>query len=100
MGYYTKHELEIIEGNDNVTDYEHEIGEVNGYGDPFGEECKWYQHEKDMREYSQRHPKTLFKLSGVGEEAGDIWVEYYLNGKMQRIPAKIVFDDYDPEKLR
>ena len=52
-----------------------------------------------MREYSKRHPKTVFKLIGTGEEAGDMWIEYYLNGKMQRTVAKIVFDDYDQNKL-
>lgn len=99
MGYYTSHRLEIIEGNDYVTDYENEIGEDSGYGNPFGEECKWYDHEDHMRKYSKKHPKTLFKLIGDGEENGDLWHEYYLNGKMQRVKAKIIFDEYDASKL-
>lgn len=99
MGYYTSHTLEIIEGDDYTTDYKEEIGKESGYGNPFGESCKWYDHEKDMRSFSKKHPKTIFKLSGEGEEAGDIWHEYYLNGKMQRTKAKIVFEKYDPSKL-
>lgn len=100
MGYYTSHKLEIIEGNDYVTDYEKEIGEVSGYRNPFDDSCKWYEHEKDMRAYSKKHPKTLFKLSGDGEKNGDLWHEYYLNGKMQRVKAEIVFANYDASKLQ
>jgi hypothetical protein len=99
MGYYTSHKLEIIEGNDNVTDYKAEIAEISGYSDPFDDNIKWYSHQKDMREYSKRHPKTVFELTGTGEEPDDMWIEYYLNGKMQRTVAKIIFDDYDQNKL-
>jgi len=53
-----------------------------------------------MRQYSLKHPNTLFKLSGEGEESGDIWQEYYLNGKMQLVTAQIVFDDFDESKLK
>jgi hypothetical protein len=100
MGYLTSYKLEIIEGYDFVTDYKKEIGEESGYGDPFDVYCKWYQHETDMRAYSKKHPKTLFKLSGVGEENGDLWHEYYLKGKMQRVQAEIVFANYDASKLQ
>lgn len=99
MGYYTKHELEIIEGADFNTDYEKEIGEVSGYVNPFEDECKWYDHEKDMRLYSKKHPKTLFKLIGEGEECGDLWHEYYLNGKMQRVKAEIIYAEYNQSEL-
>jgi hypothetical protein len=99
MGYYTFHELEIVKGDDGVTDYEKEISELSGYDDCFEDSIKWYSHEEHMRQYSLKHPNTLFKLSGEGEENGDMWHEYYLNGKMQRARAKIVFDDFDESKL-
>ena len=100
MGYYTTHKLEIISGNDNVTDYIEEIGELSGYGDGLFEgESKWHDHEGHMREYSLSHPKTLFKLSGVGEEHGDYWHEYYKSGKMQRIKGEIVYASFDESKL-
>lgn len=98
MGYYTTHELEIIEGDNFITDWKHEVSEEVGY-DPFGEECKWYSHEHDMRIVSERHPETLFKLSGDGEENGDLWHEYYKNGKMQKCKAIISFEDYEESKL-
>jgi hypothetical protein len=38
-------------------------------------------------------------LIGYGEEQGDMWHEYYLNGKMQRVNAEIIFADFDKTKL-
>ncbi len=100
MGYYTSYKLEIIEGDDYTTNYKEEIGKsTDGYGDPFGEECKWYEHQKHMKAFSKKYPKTVFKLSGEGEEAGDLWHEYYLNGKMQECKAKIVFDEFNKHLL-
>jgi hypothetical protein len=61
--------------------------------------CKWCEHEKDMRALSLEFPKFLFILSGEGEESGDIWKEYYLNGKMQRSEAEIVIAPFDKSKL-
>ena len=99
MGYYTRHELEVLQGDDYKTDYEQEISELADCGSCFCDEIKWYEHEKDMRAYSLKHPETVFVLKGEGEEAGDIWVEYYKNGKMQREKAKIVVDDYNESLL-
>jgi len=99
MGYYTRHKLEIVEGNDYVTDYEKEISELADYGNCFEDEIKWYDHQKNMVEYSKRHPKVVFKLSGEGEESGDIWTEYYQDGKMQREKAEIKVAGFDKSKL-
>lgn len=99
MGYYTRHELEVVQGDNNETDYEAEISELADYGNCFDDECKWYEHENDMRAYSLKHPQTVFALKGEGEESGDIWTEYYKNGKMQKCKAKIVVDDYNENLL-
>ena len=98
MGYYTTHSLEIISGN-NYIDYEKEIAELADYTYLWDESVKWYDHEDHMREYSKKHPDTVFKLIGEGEESGDLWHEYYLNGKMQRTKAKLVFEPFDKSKL-
>ncbi len=99
MGYYTRHELEILEGENHEINYAAEIAIVSGYGDNFDDCIKWYDREKDMRAYSKKHPDTLFKVSGEGEESGDIWAEYYQNGLMYRCKAQIVFDDLDKSKM-
>jgi hypothetical protein len=67
--------------------------------DPFSEPCKWYEHEDDMRKFSQLYPFILFELSGEGEESGDIWKKYFLNGKMKICSARIEFEPFDETKL-
>ena len=99
MGYYTNFSLEIISGDDFTIDHEKEISELADYRTCFDGEIKWYHHDEHMRQYSLKHPNTLFKLSGIGEENGDIWHEYYLNGKQQRCQAKIIYDEFDESKL-
>ena len=101
MGYYTRYKLEIIEGNDNVTNYEKEISELANYYNCFDDEIKWYDHQENMVEYSKKYPKVVFKLSGEGEERDDIWVEYYQNGKIQRekVEIKVAVAGFDKSKL-
>lgn len=64
------------------------------------EPCKWYEHDKDMKEFSKKYPEYLFTLKGEGEEAGDMWVKYFLNGKVQTANAKITFDPFDVNSLK
>jgi len=100
MGYYTTFKLEIIEGNDNVTDYAKEIGECSGYGHLFDDQHKWYDCEDDMKKISLNHPNTVFKISGEGEESGDIWSRYFKNGKCQYVKAQIVVGQYNENNLK
>lgn len=106
MGYYTRHSLRVFGFNaetqsatlqveDWLPEYESivkAIADRSGYDYPFGEEIKWYDHEKDMVFVSKKFPNLLFELSGEGEESGDLWREYYQNGDLERIRAKVVFD--------
>ena len=62
--------------------------------------CKWYDHEKEVKSFSKKFPKVLFMLSGEGEESGDIWKKFFLNGKMQVTKARLVFDEFDASKLK
>lgn len=63
------------------------------------DECKWYDHEEDMILLSQEFPNVLFKLHGEGEENGDIWDKYFMDGKMQYCPAKVQCAPFDRSKL-
>lgn len=108
MGYYTRHTLTIIDNDDinihtKVQDYINENEDLEyALGDDFGESsdsCKWYEHENDMRKISKAFPDILFLLEGEGEDSGDMWKEYYLDGKMQRCQAKLTFEEFDKEKL-
>lgn len=101
MGYYTTHSLEHDDKrypNGGPIDHEKGITEISGYQwSVFEDEIKWYDHEKDMREYSKKHPKVTFILYGVGEEEGDYWKEYHKNGKMVRCNGnmKVTYEPFD-----
>lgn len=60
---------------------------------------KWYDNENDMLLLSKEFPDVLFKLHGEGEDNEDIWNKYFMNGKMQYCPAKIVYEPFDKNKL-
>lgn len=64
------------------------------------ESCKWYEHETEMKAFSKKYPEWLFALSGTGEESGDIWKKYFVNGKFQSAKAVITLEDFDPKKLK
>jgi hypothetical protein len=104
MGYYTHHNLSTDSDNYELIEEFREANECARFAiDCSGdceESCKWYSHEIDLRSFSKLHPEVLFTLKGEGEEAGDIWVEYYKNGLMQRVNAKLVFDEYDESLLK
>lgn len=67
--------------------------------DPFEDQCKWYDHTKDMRKISEIYQNVIFSLYGNGEEDGDMWVKYFMNGKVQTEEAVITYADFDPKKL-
>lgn len=119
MGYYTYYTVRVARKKDistNLLDYDPELNkifssalaEINpnyfDENDSFEaqistDSMKWYDHDDDMLELSKRFPEYLFILSGAGEEYGDLWVSYYLNGKMQHCPAHIWYDEFDEESL-
>lgn len=73
---------------------------VNVLGfDPFTDSCKWYEHDKHMRDISRMYPETIFILEGEGQESGDIWKKYYLNGKCQVAKAEVIIPEFDETKL-
>jgi hypothetical protein len=108
MGYYTYHTLDIknysaeefdknqiIEALLENEEMEYALGhDLSG-----GESCKWYDHDKDMCEFSALYPGVLFIMYGEGEESGDIWVCYFLNGKYQYEKAQITYNEFNPNKL-
>jgi hypothetical protein len=59
---------------------------------PFDGECKWYDHEDDMRRLSNVYNDIIFILNGFGEDSEDIWRKYFYNGKCQVAEAKITYD--------
>jgi hypothetical protein len=66
---------------------------------PFGVQQKWYDHTEDMCRLSKEYPNVLFILTGKGEEPEDMWVKYFMNGKVQVENAVITYGKFDPKKL-
>lgn len=67
--------------------------------DEYSDGWKWYEHEQTMRDISRVFPSVLFTLIGEGEESGDVWRKYFMDGKMQVSKAVISFEDFDEKKL-
>lgn len=65
-----------------------------------GEPIKWYEHEGDCRALSKAFPGYLFEIRGAGEEAGDLWVRYYRNGKVQVAKATITYEPFNEKLLK
>tara|TARA_R110002020_G_scaffold49068_1_gene140010 strand:+ start:355 stop:663 length:309 start_codon:yes stop_codon:yes gene_type:complete len=102
MGYYTDYTVEVENGDpfDRVLDA---IKEKSFYSSWVGnalEGEKWYSQSDDVKAVSEVYPDKLIVVSGEGEESGDIWREYFLNGKSQYVKAKLTFEDFDKNKLK
>lgn len=112
MGYYTDYKLSF-EDNPQclyIPDLEEELEERTQYStweENDSEtlalwDCKWYDHEEDMLDFSKRYPEATFRLEGKGEDAdGDLWVKWFKDGRMQRGLVEIVltYPKFDPSKL-
>lgn len=59
----------------------------------------WYSYAEDVAEISRQIPDVLFAVHGDGDENGDIWDHYFLNGKSQRCNAEIKIPPFDQSKL-
>lgn len=60
---------------------------------------KWYDHAEDMKRISLQIPNTLFTVDGNGEENGDIWRNFFKDGKMGGGLAELVYPEYNPEEM-
>jgi hypothetical protein len=103
MGYYTRHELEIQNGSNDLIQELREFSDdanyaLNENGDT-EQEGKWYDHENELKSFSLLHPKVIFKLIGEGEESGDLWHEYYMGGKVQVCKVVISYPKFNPDFL-
>jgi hypothetical protein len=111
MGYYTQFSFEY-EPWKNCSDEEYKrfeeyIQEKNidgGYASlsevDEWDSCKWYEHTSEMKAISAKFPHVLMILGGKGEEPGDIWKKYYLNGKVQIALAEIVIPAFSEKLLK
>lgn len=107
MGYYTDY---IISWSGSCSKDEDERilqdlqdlskEEFENYGEcEYSTYSKWYNAKEDTLSLSRKYPYIFFTLEGWGSEDGDIWRIYIRDGKHQFTAAKIVFEDYSPDKM-
>lgn len=105
MGYETNYVLETnSEFQDEIIDQFLKECDEAAYSLEIDGNCKvsntWYEHEADMRKLSIKHPDVLFTLSGEGDEAGDLWMKFFKNGKMQHVKGEIRYPEFDEKALK
>jgi len=99
MGYYTNYSLTLDADQETYDRVVARVAEVSDYSHPFDESIKWYYWEANMRKVSLEFPGLRMTVEGEGEESGDIWVAYILDGKVHKAKAKIQLPDFDPTQL-
>ena len=115
MSYRTTYNLSIQEGGpttrevaEKLSDYGREEFAGRREDPEIWEElvtgfmqASWYDHEAHMKMVSKDHPDVLFTLKGEGENNGDQWTEFHMNGRVQREEApRWSPKTFDPKKLR
>ena len=106
MGYMTNYYMDIVSEKPLSV-----LGSIEAEGDRMNVfedgNCRlgwnawttWYDWEEDMILLSRKFPDVLFKLNGSGEDSEDLWEAYFLNGRVQICPGRIVYDDFNLLKL-
>ena len=112
MGYYTSHEISVYQNDSELSEEKikdltvSKFRELDVIGYAFTENLntydsvKWYNHQSHMKILSEYIKDVVFLLEGEGEESGDVWKEYWLNGRVQKCKARLEFDDFSVKKLK
>lgn len=58
------------------------------------QECKWYEHERHMKEISLTFPEVIFVLDGRGED-GDVWRKFFKNGEIRKAEVEVKITNPD-----
>lgn len=113
MGYYTHYSLKVERFSspaesaataDDIKEAYAEVAECSGELIDADGGCveggKWYTHAEDVSGVSKKYPDLLFTLEGSGENNDDMWIKYFLDGKMQESRAEITFAPFSKSLLR
>lgn len=104
MGYETQYTLSIHSSENEDEKFMADLAlseddDLSSFYKGYGDRCKWYSHEDELRGFSKNYPQTTFLLEGVGEEFPDIWRKYFRDGKMQKVRAELVYKPFDQTRL-
>jgi len=59
----------------------------------------WINSMNDMRELSKLYPSRVLTLQYIGDKVSETYREYYLNGRVQVVPVRMSFDQFNEEFL-
>jgi hypothetical protein len=103
MGYYTKYTIKVTGAPDSfdIHDIREAISEITEYGFDVEEDLvqsddaiKWYDHSSHMKTLAVKYPDLVFTLKGEGEEAGDIWRQFFKGDQLsEKQHAEFVFHE-------
>lgn len=108
MGYYTTYRLKQPEEwteemkqalVEIQPDYFPTTDPVDDWLNDDFDDCKWYDHETNMIELSDRFQEVLFQVHCRGED-GSEWINYFMNGKSTTCYGEVVFEKFDQTKLK
>lgn len=77
--------------------------EAGGCLDMYGNNLKsfdWYTHEADMKKFSKKHPKIIFRLYVQDLEENKQFHKYFKNGKMQVCELVCYFPEFNEKELK
>ena len=61
---------------------------------------RWYDWDRDLINLSSEYPEIFIVVDGDGEERDDFWRAFIKDGAIQYSGGHIVYDEYDPEKMK
>ena len=105
LGYYSNYQLLIVHKDSDaiMADFRENNEEARVAMDENGETdtpIKWYDHERQLKEFSKKYPDAMFQLHGEGESGGeDTWQFYFKNGKGYKDFVIMTFPDFDESKM-
>lgn len=111
MGYYTNFNLKVLDENEVEIDesFVPEWEQKELYGNDLSisdliwrtaDSMKWCDYHDEMLEYSKKYPEFVFILDGEEEESGDIWREFFKNGKSYVWQLTYSPPSFDESKLK
>ena len=59
----------------------------------------WDSSIEDMKKLSTLYPKRVITLQYIGDKVSSTYREYYLEGKVQVVPVRMTFDEFNPSFL-
>lgn len=102
MGYYTSYSISVSDESklNKVLKLLHNISDGEVPSDSAYFNAKWYDFEEHVYAVSKQVPNILITIEGEGEDNGDLWIEYWMNGKVCGGQAQIIYPEYKPSSLK